>query len=215
MRVDMVAVNFLGIKLRMYSLRRLMGNFKKRTQERERAQYLYICSVEQARQTKFYTVCGVADTLDGRFDLIVVHVHLLTRALSHAGTSGTRISGLIFKIMMDDMDMNLREMGVGDLSVGKKVKAMARAFYGRAAAYDRALDADTVNLSDRSRESENTVPEALEDVVNRNIFGLKPPKPLQVPLLASYIREVDRSLREIGTETLLSGTFSFSEIPEQ
>ena len=72
MRVDMVAVNFLGIKLRMYSLRRLMGNFKNRAQEREQAQYLYICSVQQARESKFYTICGVADTLDGRFDQVVM-----------------------------------------------------------------------------------------------------------------------------------------------
>ena len=215
MRVDMGAVNFLGIKLRMYSLRRLMGNFKNRAQEREQAQYLYICSVQQARESKFYTICGVADTLDGRFDLIVLHVHLLSRALRLAGTSGTRISDLIFKIMMDDMDMNLREMGVGDLSVGKKVKAMARAFYGRAAAYDRALDTDTANLSNVRGESANALREGLEDVVNRNIFGLEPPKPVQVTLLASYIREVDRSLREIGKETLLSGKISFSEIPEQ
>ena len=102
---------------------------------------LYGAAVAAARAPLFYEVLGVPDTLDGRFDLVGVHVALLIRALRRLPAPGPVLAQAVFDAMFSDMDVNLREMGVGDLSVGKRVRAMWEAFHGRAAAYEAALDA--------------------------------------------------------------------------
>ena len=82
------------------------------------------------------------DTLDGRFDLLALHIWLVIRHLQGEPPSGPAMAQSVFDAMFNDMDVNLREMGVGDLSVGGKVRVMWEAFHGRALAYGRALDAD-------------------------------------------------------------------------
>jgi cytochrome b pre-mRNA-processing protein 3 len=107
----------------------------------ERTGYeLYGAAVAAARDPVFYTRLGVPDTLDGRFDLVGLHVSLLIRHLRRRAAPGPALSQAVFDAMFNDMDVNLREMGVGDLSVGKRVRAMWEAFHGRAAAYEAALD---------------------------------------------------------------------------
>ena len=97
----------------------------------ERAGFaLYTSAVAAARSPFFYT----ADTLDGRFDLVGLHVFLLIDRLRRDPPPGPELAQAVFDAMFADMDVNLREMGVGDLSVGKKVRAMWEAFHGRAAA---------------------------------------------------------------------------------
>ncbi|WP_374466727.1 ubiquinol-cytochrome C chaperone family protein, partial [Ferrovibrio sp.] len=91
---------------------------------------LYRAIVAQSRQAGFYREHGVPDSLDGRFDMIVLHSFLVMRRLRRIGAAAEPLSQQLFDLMFADMDSNLREIGVGDLSVGKKVKAMAQAFYG-------------------------------------------------------------------------------------
>ncbi len=108
----------------------------------ERAGYtLYVAAVAAARDPFLYTAVGVADTLDGRFDLVGLHTFLVIRRLQAQPRPGPDLAQAVFDAMFNDMDVNLREMGVGDLSVGKKVKVMWEAFNGRATAYASALDA--------------------------------------------------------------------------
>ena len=110
--------------------------------QRERAGFsLYGHAVGAARRPFFYDVLAVPDTLDGRFDLIGLHVSLLIRRLRHDRRPGPALAQAVFDAMFADMDINLRELGVGDLSVGKKVRAMWEALHGRARAYEAALDA--------------------------------------------------------------------------
>ncbi len=115
----------------------------------ERAGYtLYVSAVAAARDPFLYSTVGVADTLDGRFDLVGLHTYLVIRRLQAQPKPGPDLAQAVFDAMFNDMDVNLREMGVGDLSVGKKVKVMWEAFHGRATAYARALDAgDAVSLA--------------------------------------------------------------------
>ncbi len=103
---------------------------------------LYKAAVMAARDPFFYTSLGVPDTLDGRFDLVGLHAFLVIRRLRHAPHPGPALAQAVFDAMFSDMDNNLREMGVGDLSVGKRVRAMWEALHGRAAAYEGALAAD-------------------------------------------------------------------------
>jgi cytochrome b pre-mRNA-processing protein 3 len=102
---------------------------------------LYGAIVAQSRQPALYTDYGVPDTLDGRFDMVVLHGFLLFHRLKSETEENRAIGQEVFDIFLKDMDGTLREMGVGDISVPKKLKKMAEAFFGRIRAYDDALTA--------------------------------------------------------------------------
>ncbi len=102
---------------------------------------LYGAAVAAARDPWLYTGLGVPDTLDGRFDMVCVFVFLLIQRLQREPPPGPALAQAVFDAMFSDMDVNLREIGVGDLSVGRKVRVMWEAFHGRSAAYASAMDA--------------------------------------------------------------------------
>ena len=114
---------------------------------------VYDAIVASARQPVFYADMGVPDTLDGRFDMIVLHMFLVLERMK--GEDEKFRQNLTDYFFMD-MDRSLREIGVGDLTVGKKVRKMAEAFYGRINAYQNA-----------SEQGEAQWVEALE----RNVYG--------------------------------------------
>lgn len=116
------------------------SRFFKRRRFDDAANALYVALVEQSRQPAFYRDLGVADTLEGRYDMIILHAYMLFRRLGKGDDGGLReLSQETFDFMFNDMDQNLREMGVTDTGIGKRVQRMAEAFYGRTAAYDKAL----------------------------------------------------------------------------
>jgi cytochrome b pre-mRNA-processing protein 3 len=107
---------------------------------------IYGMIVTQAREPLFYRDLGVPDTVNGRFDLLVLHLWMVLRRLQPI-PGGAGLSQALFDRFCEDMDANLREMGVGDLTVPKRMQAFGEAFYGRAAAYDLALTAGTEALA--------------------------------------------------------------------
>jgi cytochrome b pre-mRNA-processing protein 3 len=118
-----------------------LAGFLRRRDKHERAAYqLYGGAVGAARDPYLYATLGVPDTLDGRFDAIGLYVYLMIRRLSSAPDPGPALAQAVFDAMFHDMDTNLREMGVGDMSVGKRNRAMWEAFHGRSAAYAAAWD---------------------------------------------------------------------------
>ncbi len=118
----------------------LLGLFRRKPHERA-GFALYGAAVAAARHPAFFEQLGVPDTLDGRFDLVSAHVALVIRRIRRdPDARGKDLAQAVFDAMFADMDVNLREMGVGDLAVGKRVKRMWEAFHGRAAAYEAALD---------------------------------------------------------------------------
>ncbi|MGI9373272.1 MAG: ubiquinol-cytochrome C chaperone family protein [Hyphomicrobiales bacterium] len=162
----------------------------------------YAQIVAQARQEAFYRDAGVPDTLDGRFDMIVLHVFLLIHRTNQEGDDRSiEYAQRVFDCMFNDMDESLREMGVGDLSVGKKIKKMARVFYGRAQAYENAL-----NRGENSGES-------LAISVARNVFSdenrLKEGK-----RLASYVVSAVDLLSEQPIEDILAGNIQFPQVQD-
>jgi cytochrome b pre-mRNA-processing protein 3 len=113
---------------------------KPRMPSRGTIEAIYGMIVTQAREPLFYRDLGVPDTVNGRFDLLVLHLWMVLRRMRPMA-DGARLSQALFDRFCDDMDANLREMGVGDLTVPKRMQAFGEAFYGRAAAYDLALTA--------------------------------------------------------------------------
>jgi cytochrome b pre-mRNA-processing protein 3 len=111
---------------------------KSRAASRGTIEAIYGMIVTQAREPLFYRDLGVPDTVNGRFDLLVLHLWMVLNRLKSM-QEGTGLSQALFDHFCDDMDANLREMGVGDLTVPKRMRSFGEAFYGRAAAYDLAL----------------------------------------------------------------------------
>ena len=99
---------------------------------------IYGMIVTQAREPLFYRDLGVPDTVNGRFDLLLLHLWMVLRRLKPL-EGGAQLCQALFDRFCEDMDGNLREMGVGDLTVPKRMQAFGEAFYGRSAAYDMAL----------------------------------------------------------------------------
>lgn len=98
--------------------------------------------VEVARRPFLYGEYGANDSVDGRFEMIVLHAVILMRRLREGDEAAVAMAQLVFDHMFDDMDAALREMGTGDLSVGKKIREMGEVFYGRAETYTQALKAE-------------------------------------------------------------------------
>lgn len=161
-----------------------LGLFRRGRHERAGFQ-LYTTAVSAAREPFLYAHCGVPDTLDGRFDLIGLHAFLVIHRLTREAEPGPTLAQAVFDAMFSDMDINLRELGVGDLSVGRKVKEMWDAFHGRSKVYTTALEADD--------------PEALEAAITRNVWrGTEPPAGAP----AALARVVRAQIAHLATQPL-------------
>jgi cytochrome b pre-mRNA-processing protein 3 len=156
---------------------------------------LYGMIVAQARSPAFYSAYGVPDTVPGRFDLIVLHLVLVLERLDGRGAGADRGYGQkLFDIFCHDLDGNLREMGVGDLAVPKRMRAFGEAFYGRQAAYHAAF----AMPDDRE----------LEKALTRNIFAGTDLAP-GAARLARYARAALRQLEFQDEKALLGGEIVF------
>ncbi len=158
----------------------------------ERAGFaLYGAAVVAARDPVLYRDLGVPDTLDGRFDLVGLHAFLMIRRLTSEPAPGPALAQAVFDAMFSDMDINLREMGVGDLSVGRRVRAMWEAFHGRCAVYAAALIAED--------------PAALEAALARNVWRGNPPPEGSAGALARLVLAQDSHLSGQTLQALAAG----------
>lgn len=172
----------------------LINSFRESRRNAEASNNLYIAAVEQARSQIFFLDFGVPDSVDGRFDLVIVHIMLLVRRLRQQGKAAADVSQALLNLMFADMDRNLREMGVGDLSVGRQVKKMAKAFYGRAETWEQALDQDI-----------KSVRSALAETVYRSVDVSSEP----ISSLASYVMAADKHLAGQPTGAIVLGEVEF------
>jgi cytochrome b pre-mRNA-processing protein 3 len=165
---------------------------------------LYGHAVTAARAPFLYRDLGVPDTLDGRFDLVGLHVFLLVRRLEAEPPAGHHLAQAVFDAMFSDMDVTLRELGVGDLSVGKRVKAMWEAFHGRARAYQAALAVPPVGVDED---------DPLAAALARNVWRGRP-VPNGPAALARLVRAEDRHLASQPLAELARGTVLFLSAEE-
>lgn len=162
------------------------------------ARALYQAIVDQARQPAFYSDFGVPDSLDGRFELIALHSFLVMHRLKQHHEQTAALAQELFDIQFFDMDVSLREMGVGDLGVGRRVKAMAQGFYGRVAAYEGGLEKG---------------PQALGEALARNLFGTVTASPAAVGAMADYVQRKVAGLAAQPLSKLMAGKVEFGRPP--
>lgn len=172
---------------------------------------IYGMIVAQAREPLFYRDLGVADTVNGRFDMLLLHLWMVMRALKLTGegagvstgemSQGASAQGLLSQDQLSqglvdrfcsDMDDNLRELGTSDLRVPKKMQEFGRAFYGRAGAYDAAVAAG---------------PEPLALSLNKNIYNGA--DIANARRLVGYVDNVLAALARLDATTLVNGSWRF------
>lgn len=155
--------------------------------EREMAEKLYNDVVLQSRQAFFYADMGVPDTVDGRFDMVLLHSFILLQRLRVAAVETRALSQTFYDVMFVDMDRAVREMGIGDLSVKKHIRRMMRAFNGRMAAYDAAGSA-----------------EDMKGALSRNVYGtLKTPvDPAALEAMIAYVQQAQALFNAAPLEIL-------------
>jgi cytochrome b pre-mRNA-processing protein 3 len=166
---------------------------------RDGARKLHAALATQARHVAFYAAHGVPDTLDGRFDCLALHAFLiLDRLKAEEGKDAASLAQHLVDAFVEDMDRSVRELGVGDMGVARRVKQMAQALYGRAAVYSAALnDAD---------------PAALDDALKRNLFGtIEAPAPTGIAAVALYMRAARAALAETEFARLMEGAPVFPD----
>ena len=166
-----------------------MLNFLSR---KPKAESLYRTIVSRAREPYFYGSLGVPDTLDGRYEMILLHAVLIMRNMGNQ-----KHNQILFDVMFRDMEKSLREIGIGDLSVPKHMKRMMNGFNGRVQAYHEGIETGT----------------KLDEALRRNVYGtLDDVDNSVVQIMKHYVLEMDQFLAGVPAETLASASFTFPDM---
>jgi cytochrome b pre-mRNA-processing protein 3 len=176
----------------------MLRKWLQRVRPDERSRALYAKIVAQARQPAFYMNGTAADTPDGRFDMIILHAVLVMRRLRREGAEGRALAQDLFDTLFADMDSSLREMGVSDMSVPRRIKSMAAAFYGRAAAYGAALDAGSL--------------EDLGEALERNLCA-EPGQGAGSAAMTAYVFDCERKLAAAPAGEVLAAEIGWPAPP--
>src|SRR5215467_12197389 len=149
------------------------GLFRRKNPLAEFASAVYARTADRARKRELFEACGIPDTLDGRFDALALHAALMIDRLRRE-PDGEALAQEFFDAMFHHLDLTLRELGVQDLGVGRRIKIMAEGLQGRALAYRAALAGGSTPLA---------------EVLRRNAYGGRPPADAdKVERLEAYVR---------------------------
>ena len=172
----------------MTFLTRIFGGGK---QEREAYRPLYDAVVNAGRDPAWYVAGQVPDTIDGRFDMIAALMALTLLRLETEDACTRRSSVLLTELFIDDMDGCMRQIGIGDLMVGKHIGKMMGALGGRLTAFRAEIEAGGDFTA----------------VVAKNIFHGAPPDPETLDYVSRRLRELHNKLQALPCETILKGSF--------
>ena len=168
----------------------------RRRERRAAALAAYTRVVERSREPAFYAGWGVPDTLDGRFEVLALHVFLVLNRLKRETGEAQVFAQELFDTMFADLDGALREMGAGDLGVGRRVQAMAKGLYGRIAAYERGLGDEAEMMA----------------ALRRNLFGTVAASAPQLAAFGAYARRQAAALAAQPATALIAGAVAFAPL---
>jgi len=159
-------------------------------------QKTYYRCLEASRRQEFYTKFGVADTFDGRFDMLCLVMSVYMQKLSQDRDKTKQFSQNLFDAMFKDIDLTLREMGVGDLGVGKRVKVMSESFMGRLTQYSKSV--------------ENKDGAMLADTLARNLYR-KDGSVEEDSKITQFVLNFHEQITILKAEYLISEDFNMNE----
>lgn len=193
-------------------LRDLIRMFRGPRADADAVHAAYAAIVGQAREPALYTRLAVPDTPEGRLEAVMLHAFLVLRRLK-AATGGPeaaeseaarRFAQALFDLMFQDVDQNLREMGVGDTVIGKRVKGVAKGFYGRIALYEKGLAAG----------DDEALAAALAETVYDTAEDGETPPAAAPSTLAAYVRRQAAGLEDQPEAEILAGRVRFLSAAE-
>jgi cytochrome b pre-mRNA-processing protein 3 len=159
------------------------------------AHHLHDAIVQQSRQTEFYSELGVPDSIDGRFDLLLLHAFMVLRGLERHGEAGHQLAQKTVDVMFLALDEAVRELGVGDMGVPRRVKAMSSAYTGRAKAYATAVESGSA---------------AVTEALKRNLYRGAVVDTRQVEAITQYVLAELERLETLPFDDFLRGDLGFT-----
>jgi cytochrome b pre-mRNA-processing protein 3 len=176
----------------------ILAQWRARRANRTLIDHLHGKIVAAARRPALYADFGVPDTFEGRFEMVALHAGLVMRRLTRLSGIGPELAQELADSVFRHFDVALREIGVGDITVPKRLKRMGEAFYGRNKAYNEGLEASE--------------PDRLAAALARNVYGeadlaLAP----MAPILARFVRTSAEALERTPLETFAAGEVEFPE----
>lgn len=177
----------------------LFSWLKIRAARRASALRLYQTALAQSRLQVFYADLGVSDSMDGRFDVLSLHATLIMERLEACGPEGRKLAQKFFDVLFKQMELSLREAGVGDLGVPKYMKKMMKAFNGRAYTYHAAMANHDHN--------------EMEQAVARNVYRTDAADiPEGAKIIAYYMKKSHEALRNVPLEDFENGVVPFAPV---
>lgn len=167
----------------------MFGFLTRKRSNRAMIEAVYTALVDRARDPVLFTDLAVEDSFEGRFETLTLMAVIVTRRLKSLPAPAPDLAQDVIDYVFSQFDRALREAGVGDLTVPKRMKTMASAFMGRASAYDQALSGSDHQI--------------LADAILRNIFGARADRAEHATKLATYARGFDHALTSAGIEDLI------------
>lgn len=150
----------------------------------------YKSLVDKSRAPFLYLDCQIEDTFDGRFDAIILHVFLFMQRVENEPEL-LEFSRSVQEAFFSDMDRSMREMGASDTGIGKRIKKMAVAFFGRMQAYRHAGNDET----------------ALKEALKRNLYRGREVSDTTLAKLMDYLKATKITFAAVSSEALLAGKF--------
>jgi cytochrome b pre-mRNA-processing protein 3 len=154
--------------------------------------------VAQSRARVFYEQLGVPDTVDGRFDMVALHTFLIFQRLRGQGDGAALLSQALYDTLIRDLEASLRQLGAGDVGVGKRIRIMTEALQGRIKAYETALAGNPLEL---------------EGALRRNVYGTTEPQIDAVRAMADYLRRGKDLADRQPVDRIQRGVFEFPTPP--
>lgn len=168
----------------------IFGLFRRKNGNRAIVERQYAALTSAARIPFFYSDLGVPDTVMGRFEMLSVVMILFFRRTASSATSGQELAQEIIDAFFQDIDHSIRELGIGDQGVPKRMKKLAGMFYGRVKSYAAAMDADDAA--------------GLEEALRRNLHPGDAAAPA-MDALARWMISAEAALKEVPEDTIARG----------
>lgn len=157
---------------------------------------LYGAIVAQARAPELYTQLAVPDTVEGRFEMVVVHQAMVLRRLERGDEAARAVGQGVFDVFCREMDDALRALGVKDTSVAKRMRKLAEAYYGRAAGYEAAIARDDAAM--------------LAATLDRTVYGGA--GGVASHALAAYMMASETALAATPAERVIAGEITWPAV---
>jgi len=174
----------------------MLKRLRERRARLDLAHALHARVIEQARRPHFYAVLGVPDTMLGRYEMVCLHAYLVLTRLKREGEAGARAAQTLHNIIFDDFDVALRETGLGDMGIGKRIKKLACNLHGRISAYDSGVSAGD---------------EELAAALRRNMYASAEPGDAQVTGMVAYVRAARRDIDDCPADALFAAAPAFPD----